>query len=48
MKKTLASIVVVAFAGLLCTGLLAVFSGTAIGKQYISSQSHQYPYFLAY
>jgi len=48
MKKALASIAVIVFAGLLCTSLLAVFNGTTIGNQYISSQSHNYPYFMAY
>lgn len=48
MKRALASVVVIAFAGLLCTSLLAVFNGATIGNQYISSQSHQYPYFMAY
>ena len=49
MRKALASVVIIAFAGLLCTSLLAVFNGTTVGSQYISSQSsHEYPYFMAY
>ncbi len=48
MRKALASVVVIAFAGLLCVSLLAVFNGATIGNQYISSQAHEYPYFMAY
>jgi hypothetical protein len=49
MKKTFASIVIVAFAGLLCTSLLAVFSGARLGQQYASKhQQVEYPYFMAY
>lgn len=49
MKKTLASIVIIAFVGLLCTSLLAVFSGSKLGQQYIlNHQKLHYPYFMAY
>ena len=48
MRKALASVVIIAFAGLLCTSLLAVFNGTTLGGQYVNSQSVQYPYFMAY
>ena len=48
MRKALASVVIVAFAGLLCTSLLAVFDGTTLGSQYVNSQSLQYPFFMAY
>lgn len=48
MKKALASVVIIAFAGLLSTSLLAVFNGTSLASRYINSQSLQYPYFLAY
>ncbi len=48
MKKTLAGVVIIAFAGLLCTSVLAVFSSTKMGNQYASSQSLQYPYLIAY
>ena len=49
MKKALASVVIVAFAGLLCTSLLAVFSGSKLGQQYVlKHQQLQYPYFMAY
>lgn len=49
MKKTLASIVIIAFAGLLCTSLLAVFSGSKLAEQFIvKHQQVHYPYFMAY
>ncbi|MBL4759525.1 MAG: hypothetical protein JKY80_01545 [Mariprofundaceae bacterium] len=49
MKKALASIVIIAFAGLLCTSLLAVFSGSKLGQQYVTKDHNlHYPYFMAY
>ena len=48
MRKALASVVIIAFAGLLCTSLLAVFNGSALSKQYQSHQPIHYPYFMAY
>lgn len=49
MKKALASIIVIAFAGLLCTSLLAVFSGSKLAQQFITKdQQLHYPYFMAY
>ena len=49
MKKALASIVIIAFAGLLLISLLAVFSGSHLARQYVSDQHQlQYPYFMAY
>ena len=48
IKKALASVVVVAFAGLLCTSLLALFNGASLGSRYVDSQSINYPYFMAY
>lgn len=48
MKKALASIVIIAFVGLLCTSILAIFSGQRLGKQYLSQQHLQYPYVMAY
>ena len=49
MKKALASIVIIAFAGLICTSLLAVFSGSKLGQQYVMKHQHlHYPYFMAY
>jgi hypothetical protein len=49
MKKALASIVIIAFAGLLCTSLLAIFSGSKLAQQYVTKhQQLQYPYFMAY
>jgi hypothetical protein len=49
MKKALASIVIIAFLGLLCTSILAIFSGSKLGQQYASkNQQIEYPYFMAY
>ncbi len=48
MRKALASVVIIAFAGLLCTSLLAVFSGNAVNRLYKQNQPIHYPYFLAY
>lgn len=49
MKKALASIVVIAFTGLLCTSLLAVFSGSQLSQMYVMKhQQLHYPYFMAY
>lgn len=48
MRKTLASVVVIVFAGLLCTSLLTVFTGSSLGNRYIDSQSVQYPYYMSY
>ena len=48
MRKTLASFVVIAFAGLLSTSLLAIFSGTTISSHLLSSQMMQHAYFMAY
>lgn len=47
MRKAFASLVIVIFAGLLCTSLLAIFSGATLGSQYTGLHS-QYPYFMAY
>ena len=49
MRKAMGSIVVVAFAGLLGTSLLAVFSGARLGQQYTPKHEQlEYPYFMAY
>ena len=48
MRRALASLAIIAFAGLLCTSLLAVFSGTTLGNRYINNTSVEYPYFMAY
>ncbi len=48
MRKALAGVVIVAFTGLLCTSLLAMFHGTTIGSEYLTSQALQYPFFMAY
>jgi len=47
MRKTLASVVIIAFAGLLCTSLLAVFDGSMAGSHYLS-QMYEHSYFMAY
>lgn len=47
MRKTLASVVVIVFAGLLCTSLLTVFSGGAVNKQ-LQQQQSNYPYIMTY
>ena len=49
MRKALASVVVVIFAGLLCTSLLTVFTGNPVmNMHYAHGQSLQYPYYLSY
>ena len=48
MRKALASLVVIVFAGLLCTSLLTVFTGTSANSRYANSQSLQYPYYMSY
>lgn len=48
MRKTLASVVVIAFAGLLCTSLLAMFNGKMIGSHFLNTQILEHPYFMAY
>ncbi len=48
MRRALASVIIVAFAGLLLTSLIAVFSGSHLGGRYVNSHSYAYPYFMAY
>lgn len=49
MKRVLASIVIVAFACLFMTSLLAVFSGTHLSHQMKQrSDNFNYPYYMAY
>jgi len=48
MRKALASVVVIVFAGLLCTSLLTIFTGGSVNKQYMNSQAVQYPYYMSY
>jgi len=48
MRKALASVVVIVFAGLLCTSLLTIFTGSSVSNRYINSQSLQYPYYMSY
>ncbi len=47
MRKALASVVVIVFAGLLCTSLLTLFSGGSVSKQ-LTRQEVSYPYFMSY
>jgi steroid 5-alpha reductase family enzyme len=47
MRKALASIVVIVFAGLLCTSLLTLFSGGPLGKEMSKQQVH-YPFYMSY
>lgn len=46
MRRVLASIVIVAFAGLFMTSLLAVFVGTQHDARYHGQKN--YPYYMAY
>jgi hypothetical protein len=48
MRKALASVAIIIFAGLLCTSLLAVFNGSRVGSQHMSSQYESHSYFMAY
>lgn len=48
MRKALASVVVVIFAGLLCTSLLTIFTGNNVNSQYLTNHSLQYPYYMSY
>ena len=48
MRKALASVIIVAFAGLLLTSLVAVFSGSQLGSHYMNSHTYEYPYFMTY
>lgn len=48
MRKALASVVIIAFTGLITTSLLAVFSSTHLGQQYMQSQNSEYPYYVIY
>ena len=47
MRKALASVVVIVFAGLLCTSLLTLFDGSAVGKQ-VNHHAASYPYYMSY
>lgn len=48
MRKALASVVVIVFAGLLCTSLLTIFTGSSVSNQYKNSQAAKYPYYMSY
>lgn len=47
MRKALASFIIVAFAGLLTTSLLAIYSKSSVKTDVLNSQIH-YPYFVGY
>jgi hypothetical protein len=48
MKKALASLVVIVFAGLLCTSLLTIFTGHSVNDQAMTNSAVQYPYYASY
>ena len=48
MQKALASVVIIAFAGLLGTSLMTLFSGQSLTSMYLHQQSLHVPYFMAY
>lgn len=48
MQKALASVVIFAFAGLLATSLLTLFSGQSLTDMYLHQQALHVPYFMAY
>lgn len=48
MRKALASIAVIAFAGLLCASLLAAFNGYVLGSHLLDSKTFEHAYFMAY
>lgn len=48
MRKAFASLIVLIFAGLLCTSLLTIFTGSTVTTNYLNSHSLQYPYYMSY
>jgi len=48
MKKALASVAIIAFAGLLSVSLLTVFDGSMAGTHYLNDQMHEHSYFVPY
>lgn len=48
MRKTLASIVIIAFVGLLSVSVLAFFNGSIMSRDYMQGRPTAYPYFVAY
>ena len=48
MRKALAAIVILTFTSLICSSMLAMFSGTMLVHRYQHSQGIGYPYFMAY
>jgi len=48
MRRAIAGVVILAFASLLCTSLIAIFTGNAANSHYMASASLHYPYYIAY
>ena len=48
MRKAFVSVVVIIFAGLLCTSLLTIFTGSTVTNRYVNNQLVQYPYYMSY
>jgi hypothetical protein len=48
MRKALASVVVIVFAGLLCTSLLTIFTGSSVTTNSFGNKAYQYPYYMSY
>lgn len=48
MRKALASVVVIVFAGLLCTSLLTIFTGNASSNHDLNNHLFQYPSYISY
>lgn len=49
MKKALASVIIITFAGLISCSILATINSSRMGSYYIKSiQSIQYPFFIGY
>ncbi len=46
MKKALASVVIIAFAGLMSTSFVAIVTGS--NNQFVTQQKFHVPYFTAY
>lgn len=46
MRRAVASVVIVAFAGLLCTSVLAVFSGSKLSREYAPNHILDYNYLV--
>jgi len=47
MRKALASVIVIAIAGLLCASLLAFFNGSVLGEQVGKTQGQDHIYLIS-